>query len=132
MLIDAGVEYVCDWTIDDVPVWLHTDDGPLIAMPYSLELNDSVMHAVEDHPSSVLLDRVTDTLKTFERELEENCRVLTIPLHPHLTGVPHRIGYLERTLDLLLAREDCLFVTGSDLTDWYTAAQPPPSMPRSA
>ena len=127
LLSAAGVEYVCDWTIDDVPVWMHTSNGPLIAMPYSLELNDSVMHAVENHPSSVLLDRVTETLETFDRELEEDPRVLTIPLHPHLIGVPHRIGYLARALDLLLARDDCRFVTGSELADWFKAAQPPPT-----
>jgi allantoinase len=126
LLVAGGVEYVCDWTVDDVPVWMHTANGPLIAMPYSLELNDSVVHAVEDHPSSAVYDRVRDTVETFERELDETPRVLTIPLHPHLMGVPHRIGYLGKALDLLAAREDTAFVTGSQLADWFTAAQPTP------
>jgi len=125
LLVDGGVEYVLDWCIDDVPVWMHTERGPLLALPYSLELNDSVIHAVEDHPSSTVLQRVTDTVATFEREMEETCRVLTIPLHPHLMGVAHRIGYLERTLDMLQARDDVRFVTGSELADWFVPQVPP-------
>ena len=127
LLVHGGVEYVCDWTLDDVPVWMHTANGPLIAMPYSLELNDSVMHAVESQPSATLLHRVTDTLETFAAEMDDTCRVLTIPLHPHLMGVPHRIGYLARTLDLLIGRDDCAVVTGSQLADWFAAQQDPPA-----
>jgi hypothetical protein len=40
-------------------------------------------------------------------------RPLTIALHPHIMGVPHRAYYLARCLDLLLARDDTIFVTGS-------------------
>jgi allantoinase len=125
VLKDVGVEYVCDWTIDDLPVWMETIHGPLIAMPYSLELNDSVLHAVERYPSKEVHDRLVETLATFERELREQPRVLTLPLHPHLIGVPHRIGFLERALDLLRSREDTVFVTGSQIADWYVQVEPP-------
>lgn len=127
LLVAGGVEYVLDWCIDDIPVWMYTERGPLLALPYSLELNDSVIHAVEDHPSMTLLQRVTDTVATFEREMDDTCRLLTIPLHPHLMGVAHRIGTLERTLDLLLARDDTRFVSGSELVDWFVAQVPPPA-----
>ena len=35
-----------------------------------------------------------------------------MPLHPHLIGVPHRIGYLARMLDLLQHRKDAIFMNG--------------------
>ena len=37
-------------------------------------------------------------------------------------GVPHRAHYLARVLDLLQARDDTVFVTGSEIADWFVAA----------
>lgn len=46
-------------------------------------------------------------------------RVLALGLHPHLIAVPHRIGYLHKMLDLLLARDDVVFVQGRQIADWF-------------
>lgn len=64
----AGVEYCCDWVLDDLPTWMKTKHGPLICMPYTLEINDSVMHAIQHYSSVEMETRVTDTLATFEKE----------------------------------------------------------------
>ena len=40
-----GIDYVCDWVVDDRPSWMTTTAGPLIAMPYNLEINDSIIYA---------------------------------------------------------------------------------------
>ena len=118
----AGVDYVCDWVVDDLPTWMTTAHGPLIAMPYNLEVNDSVVYAIEKHASPEMYRRMTDTVAAFSQELETTCRVLALGLHPHLIAVPHRIGYLERMLDDLLARDDTVFMTGSQIADWFVAA----------
>ena len=126
-LAQAGVEYVCDWVLDDMPCWLTTRHGPMIAMPYTLELNDSIMFAIERKPSEEFWRRFSDTLERFDREAEGGARIITLGLHPHLIAVPHRIGYLERIIETLTAREDTVFMTGSGIADWYTQAEPPPS-----
>jgi hypothetical protein len=118
-LREAGIDYVCDWILDDLPVWVETPAGRLLAVPYSLELNDSLLHAVEQHPSDELHRRLVATLEAFERELPHGPRIVTLGLHPHLIGVPHRIGQLERCLETLRAREDVIFMTGSEIADWY-------------
>lgn len=118
----AGIDYVCDWVLDDVPCWMSTKHGAMIAMPYNVEINDSVIYAVEKHSSREMYQRLSDTLDAFDRELETSPRVLPIGLHPHLIGVPHRIGYLAKMLDLLSARDDVVFMTGSQIADWFTAA----------
>ena len=122
ILKESGIDYVLDWVVDDVPAWIDTCHGPLIALPYTLELNDSVLHAVEHQPSAALHDRLVDTLAAFEPELEAQPRVVTLALHPHLIGVPHRSVHLARALDVLLTREDTIFVTAERIADWFVTA----------
>ena len=118
----AGLDYLCDWVVDDLPCWMTTIHGPLIAMPYTLEINDSVVYAVEKHASAEIYRRFEDTLAIFSEEIQTQPRVLTLGLHPHLIGVPHRIGYLARMLDVLLERRDTIFMTGSQIADWFVVA----------
>ncbi len=122
LLKAAGIEYVCDWVLDDLPCWMTTSHGPMIAMPYTLEINDSVIYAVERHSSPEMYQRLKDTLEAFDRELAREPRVLTLALHPHLIGVPHRIGYLAKMLDLLQIRDDTVFMTGGQFAEWFVAA----------
>jgi allantoinase len=123
LLKAAGIDYLMDWVVDDLPCWMGTKAGPLLSVPYTLELNDSVIYAIEHHASPEIYRRLTDTLDAFDWELRQQPRVLTIALHPHLIGVPHRIVYLQKMLDLLLDRKDVIFVTGSDIADWYVEAE---------
>lgn len=121
LLKEAGIEYVYQWVVDDLPDWMDTRHGRLLSLPYSLELNDSVVYAIEKHSSTEMPLRVEQTLRTFERESARDGqpRVLTLPVHPHLTGVPHRIGYFCDILDALLARTDTVFMVGRQIADWY-------------
>jgi hypothetical protein len=43
-------------------------------------------------------------------------------MHPHVLGVPHRFYYLEKAFDLLARRPDTVFVTSSQIADWFLAA----------
>jgi len=96
----------------------------LIAMPYNLEVNDSIVYAVEKHATGEIYDRFTNTLAAFDKELDDNPRVLAIGLHPHLIGVPHRINYLQKMIDDLKARDDTIFMTGLQIADWYMEVEP--------
>ena len=123
-LKESGIEYVCQWVIDDVPTRLKTKHGPMISIPYGLDLNDSVVYAIEKSSSDEMRKRVLETIRTFEYEIDrhQQPRVLTMPMHPHLSGVPHRINFLREMVDLLRERDDTIFVNGSQLVDWYLAA----------
>ena len=48
-------------------------------------------------------------------------------LHPHQIGVPHRMPYLVECLKILKKRKDTIFMTGSQIADWYMAADPAPA-----
>jgi len=123
LLREAGIEWVCQWVVDDLPAWLETKHGRLVAIPYGLDINDSVIYAIEKHSSPEMKLRIEQAVRTFEREIREQARprILTIPLHPHLSGVPHRIGYLTEAIDALMARKDTIFLRGSQILDWFLA-----------
>lgn len=123
----AGCDYVIGWAVDDLPVWLTTKHGPLLAIPYSLELNDSLLFAVERLPSKELVVRLEDTLSAFDRE--QAPRIITLGLHPHLIGVPHRFVHLVEAVSRLMARKDTVFLAGSSIADWYASGRPATGSP---
>jgi peptidoglycan/xylan/chitin deacetylase (PgdA/CDA1 family) len=118
----AGIEWLADWFVDDLPCWMRTKHGPLIAMPYTIELNDVPLYVIQQQTSEEMLRRLEMTLRVFEQELASQPRVLTIALHPHVMGVAHRADVLARCLDLLMRRDDAVFVTGSAIADWFIEA----------
>ena len=124
ILVRNGIDHVFDWVVDDLPSWITTREGPLLAMPYNLEINDSIVYAVEKQATGEMLRRLEHTLRLFEREAEENPRVLAIGLHPHLIAVPHRFHELVGMVDLLSGCSDVVFTTGPAIRDWYAAAAP--------
>ena len=125
VLAEAGLDYVLDWAVDDLPVWMDTRHRPLLAVPYNLEINDSLLFGVERRSSREFAVRVQDTLTIYEEETRSAPRILTLGLHPHLIGIPHRFVYLQQVLEVLAARTDTVFMTGSAIADWYRSEVPP-------
>jgi len=98
----AGFDHIYDWMVDDLPDWMQTRHGPLLAMPYTLELNDVMIFALEKQSGAEIYQRICDTVEILEPELKAQPRVLTIGLHPHIIGVPHRLKYLASAIDMLV------------------------------
>ena len=94
-----GIEYVADWVIDDLPQEIATPHGTITTIPYSVETNDIVIHALQHLPSDQFLKRCTDQFDRLYLEGASNARIMAISIHPYITGVPHRIKYLEALLD---------------------------------
>jgi peptidoglycan/xylan/chitin deacetylase (PgdA/CDA1 family) len=120
-LAEAGIEYVADWVLDDQPVEIATAHGPLVSVPYTVEMNDIAMMALQNHPSEEWLRRGIDHFDRLYAEGEKTARVMAISVHPYITGVPHRIGYLERLYEYILQRPGVAMWTGEKILDWYKA-----------
>ena len=116
-----GIEYVADWVIDDLPQDIATPHGTITSIPYSVETNDIVIHALQHLPSEQFLKRCTDQFDRLYLEGATNARVMAISIHPYITGVPHRIKYLEALLDYVIGHDGVALMTASDIGDWYRA-----------
>lgn len=122
ILKENGIEFLHDWTLDDLPVWMRTKHGPMVGLPYTFELNDVPIYAIQNCSSDEILKRLEATLAVFERESEHQAQILTFGLHPHIIGVPHISYFFEKALDLLVKRDDTVFVTSSQMGDWFVEA----------
>lgn len=122
LLREAGIEYVADWVIDDLPQDIDTPHGVITTIPYTVETNDITVFALQQHPASEWLQRGRDQFDRLYAEGAENARVMAISIHPYITGVPHRIGYLEELLDYVGGQDGTLWMTASQIGDWYRSA----------
>ena len=122
-LAECGIDYVANWVLDDQPVSLHSPKGPITAVPYTVELNDVVISAVQQQPSDEMLRRGKAHFDRLYKDGAKTPRIMAISVHPYLSGVPHRIGYLEQLYDYVLSHEDVLVWTGEEILDWFLAQQ---------
>ncbi|MFA5664070.1 polysaccharide deacetylase family protein [Castellaniella sp.] len=127
LLAEAGIEYVANWVLDDQPVPVNTRAGSMTALPYPVEINDVVMSAVQLQPSDEIWRRGRDQFDRLYQESSDSVRVMSISIHPFLTGVPHRIKYLEQLLDYILGHEGVVPMTGAEMLDWYRAQHGQPA-----
>jgi peptidoglycan/xylan/chitin deacetylase (PgdA/CDA1 family) len=122
ILAEEGIEYVLDWVNDDLPYPLKVKKGTLFSIPYTLELNDITIHAIQHHRSAELFDRTLDQFDTLYEEGRHQVRIMAIAVHPYITGVPHRIGHFNKIFEHLRKHDQVIFMTGSEILDWYKQA----------
>jgi allantoinase len=123
LLAEAGVEYIGDWVHDDEPTEIQTAKGPLVTLPYTVELNDIPMMMVQHHRADEFLSRATDQFDRLYLESAERAKFLSIAIHPYISGVPHRIKYLEAFLDYARGHQGVAFWTGEEILAWYRQAR---------
>lgn len=127
LLAEAGIDYVANWVLDDLPVELQARSGSIIAVPYTVETNDIVVQGIQHQPSDAFKTRCLDQFARLYKEGTENARVMAISVHPYLTGVPHRIRYFEEVLDQIFGQEGVVAMTGAQIARWYRHAIAAPS-----
>ena len=123
LLAEQGYEYVCDWVLDDQPVWLKTKTRPLVSVPYTQECNDVAMMLIQHHKASEYADRAIDQFDQLYADAKDSARVMALVVHPYIMGAPHRLKYYRKALEHILRKRDVLVWTGEQIADWFVAKQ---------
>jgi peptidoglycan/xylan/chitin deacetylase (PgdA/CDA1 family) len=123
LLKEEGIEYVSDWVNDEQPYEIRTAHGPLVSVPYSIELNDIPMMVIQHHPSGEWLRRCVDHFDRLYAEGARQPRVMALAVHPYNSGVPHRIKYFEAVYDYIRKKKGVWLTTGEGIYEWYTAGR---------
>jgi hypothetical protein len=113
------VKYIGDWVYDDEPTEIETKHGKLVTLPYAVELNDIPMMVVQHHPSDYLLKRAIDQFDRLYIESAERAKFMAVAIHPYISGVPHRIKYLEQIFEYAARHPGVVFWNGEQILDWY-------------
>jgi peptidoglycan/xylan/chitin deacetylase (PgdA/CDA1 family) len=130
LLAEAGIRYIADFVVDDLPTRLQTAHGPVLTMPYSVELNDIPIAMIQHHGSEELAIRARLQAKRLIEEASSpgplgGAKVMCIAIHPYITGVPHRIGGLVALMEELAANPDVVFMQGREIAEWYEGTGDP-------
>ncbi len=120
LIAARGIEYVADWIGDDMPFPLRTESGEITSLPLSHEIDDqTIMHHYQ-HSEAQFLEAVRDQFDVLYRESSpEDGRLMTLAIHPWMSGQPHRIGFLERALEHLIGHDGVWTATGAEIVEAY-------------
>ena len=123
LLTEAGVKYIGDWVYDDEPTEIATKHGPLVTLPYTVELNDIPTMIIQHHESPYWFQRCKDSFDRLHREGAERAKIMAIAIHPYISGQPHRIRYLEEVYDYVNQFDGVVHWNGVELLDWYRSTR---------
>ncbi|MET0277576.1 MAG: polysaccharide deacetylase family protein [Pseudorhodoplanes sp.] len=118
-LTEAGVKYIGDWVYDDEPTVIRTANGPLVTLPYTVELNDIPMMIVQHHESDHLYKRFTESFDRLYEESNDRAKFISVAIHPYISGQPFRIKALEAIYDYVAKFDGVLHWNGEQILDWY-------------
>ena len=119
LLAELGVEYILDWCNDDQPYPMKVKQGRMIAVPYSIEVNDIPAFLGKGHTPEQFHQMIVDQFDQLYAEGEQSARVMCIALHPFLIAQPFRHKYLARALEYVTSHEKVWLATSDEIADWY-------------
>jgi hypothetical protein len=126
LLRAAGYRYVLDWCCDDQPLWLRTDAGPLLSLPYSQEINDSAAIVARRVGAREFADMIVDQYDQMRRQAAEQPLVMAIALHTYIVGQPFRLTHLARALaHVAQPTGDTWLARAGEIARHFAAACPP-------
>lgn len=123
---EGGFLYDSDSYADDLPYWDHGCGRPHLVIPHQFDTNDSKLV----HPNGFSAGRdweayLRDSFDLLYREGARHPRMLTVPLHPRISGRPGRALALERFLDHVCAHEGVWVATRAQIAQHWIATHPP-------
>lgn len=110
LLKEEGFSYVMDWPADDQPFWLTTRAGPILSVPYSVELNDIPNMIGRLHTGREFAEAVEDQFTFMLEQSEKYPLVCSVVLHPFVLGQPQRLKPFRDALKRMLEHRDKIWI----------------------
>ena len=112
LLRENGYRYIMDWSADDQPFWLKTRAGPIMSIPYHIEINDSPAQLSRRHTAQDFTEMVTSHFDEQVRQCAKQPLIFSLAMHTFVVGQPYRLAGL---------RDILTHITNHDEADkiWY-------------
>ena len=121
LLAEYGLRYTCDLFHDDQPTPVNTRSGRLVSVPYSLEMNDSIIFINQNSTPRRYVEILKANFDRLYAEGAESGTVMCIPLHAFLIGQPYRLEPFEEVFEYIMGHEGVWATTGREIAEYWTA-----------
>ena len=114
--------YTCDLFHDDQPTPVRVRNGKrFVSVPYSLELNDTIVYVVNKIPPRRYGQMIKDAFDRLYEEGAQSGTVMCIPTHNYQVSCPHRMRAYEEALEYITGHSDVWVTTGREIAEHYLA-----------
>ena len=121
LLAEHGLLFYCDLMNDDQPYLVQTPHGPIVATPYTNEINDFTLLTRRNHTTSEFRDIMIEELQVLHREGAQSGRMMNVGLHPHVSGRAYRVRALREFIRYAKSLPGVWWATREEIATWYLA-----------
>jgi len=129
LLKEAGYEYLLDWPCDDQPFWFRTRSGPILQVPYPLEINDSPAMVSRNHSAREFKEMVIDQFDEMLEQSRKQPLVCGIVLHGFIVGQPFRLRPLREAIKHIVDHRKDIWLTTPGEIATYCMSLPKGTIP---
>ena len=119
ILAEQGLQFFCDYMNDEQPYLIQTPSGPIVNVPYTIEINDFTFFHRRALSTWDAARMLKDQFDELYREGGESGRIMSVGLHPHVSGHPHRMPCFREFLTHAKQHPDVWWTTREEISDWY-------------
>jgi peptidoglycan/xylan/chitin deacetylase (PgdA/CDA1 family) len=124
---EGGFLYDSDCYSDDLPYWTNVQGRSHLVVPYSLVVNDAryILGTGYGSPEH-FYETAKATLDRLRNDGDDAGRMMSIGLHPRISGNPARSDALARFIDYACGFKDVAFMRRIDIARTFVAQVPRP------
>ena len=119
LLAERGLLFFCDYMNDEQPYLIHTPSGPIVNVPYTIEVNDFTFFHRRAMNTWDAARMLKDQFDELMRDSAESARLMSVGLHPHVSGHPHRMPCFREFLAHAKQHPEVWWTTREELAAWY-------------
>ena len=119
LLAERGLLFFCDYMNDEQPYLIHTPYGPIVNVPYTIEVNDFTFFHRRAMNTWDAARMLKDQFDELMRDSAESARLMSVGLHPHVSGHPHRMPCFREFLAHAKQHPEVWWTTREELAAWY-------------
>ena len=102
---------------------IRTENGPIVSLPYSNEINDFTFVTRRNYTTDEFRDALIEELDVLHAEGATSARLMNVGLHPHVSGRAHRIRAIREFIEYAQTLPGVWWPKREDVAEWYLRHQ---------
>lgn len=116
---ELGLIYFNDLMNDDQPYLIQTAHGPIVSVPYTVEMNDFMIFLRRGASTSEAVEVFKEQFDVLYAEGAESGRLMSVGLHPHVIGQPFRVRAVREFIEYVKRFDGVWWATREEIAEWY-------------